>query len=228
MARSVSRLSSTSKQWLACKRATSCVMRCSSEVGNAAGGVWEKEVMQSATSSEHAGASRTERQSTASNCGARRLPSKEASILLPMPPIPSSVTRRQRSCTIHCESSATSTSRPVKWLVSRASTRSMRGKAAVSSKAGAAGLAAGGKGRGTHPQGNELFEAFGFGVAEAGLPLRNGAPGDAQPLTQPRLRQADAGAQRQHQLTEGIVSLPVRVSLHVRSPLCVTQQSDTL
>ena len=55
-------------------------------------------------------------------------------------------------------------------------------------------LAPGGKALLLHPQGNQLFEAFRFGVAEAGLPLRHGAPGDAQPLTQPRLRQADGGA----------------------------------
>jgi hypothetical protein len=42
------------------------------------------------------------------------------------------------------------------------------------------------------------------------------------------LRQADGGAQRQHQLTEGIVTLTVRVSLHERSPFCVTRRSDTL
>ena len=50
------------------------VMRCSSEVGKAAGGVSEKKVRQSATSSSQEGASRTERQSTASKWGARRLP----------------------------------------------------------------------------------------------------------------------------------------------------------
>jgi hypothetical protein len=32
------------------------------------------------------------------------------------------------------------------------------------------------------------------------------------------LRQADGGAQRQHQLTKGIVSLTVHMSLHERSP----------
>ncbi len=41
-------------------------MRCSSEVGNSAGVVWEKKVMQSATSSSQEGASLRERQSTAS------------------------------------------------------------------------------------------------------------------------------------------------------------------
>jgi len=79
-------------------------------------------------------------------------------------------------------------------------------------------LAPGVKGGGAHTQRDKRFEAFGFGVAEAPLPLRHGAPRDAQPLTQPRLRQADGGAQRQHQLAEGIVSLTVRVVLHEQSP----------
>jgi len=35
-------------------------------------------------------------------------------MLLPMPPMPSTLTRRQRSCTIHWVSSATSTSRAAK------------------------------------------------------------------------------------------------------------------
>jgi hypothetical protein len=86
-------------------------------------------------------------------------------------------------------------------------------------------LAPGGKGGGSHPQGDELFEAFGLGIAEASLPLRHRAPGDAEGLGQPRLRQADGGAQRQHQLTKGIVSLTVHMSLHERSPFCVTWRS---
>ena len=69
-----------------------------------------------------------------------------------------------------------------------------------------------------HPQGNELFEAFRLGVAEAPLPLCYGAPGGAKPLGQARLGQADGGAQRQHQLSEGVVSLTVHMSLHERSP----------
>src|SRR2546422_625254 len=150
-------------------------MRCSSEVGNSAGGVSEKKVIQSATSSSQEGASLRERQSTASKCGARRFPSKEASMLLPMPPIPSSVTRRQRSCTIHWESSATSTSRPAKWLTSSASTQSTRRKTAGSSS---------------------VWATNGWA----------------------RRTQADGGAQRQHQLSEGIVSLTVHMSLHERSP----------
>ena len=45
-------------------------------------------------------------------------------------------------------------------------------------------LVPGGKGRGSHPQGNELFEAFSFGVAEACLPLCHRAPGNAKPVGQ--------------------------------------------
>jgi len=65
-----------------------------------------------------------------------------------------------------------------------------------------------------------------FGVAEACLPLRHGAPGGAKPVSQCHLRQADVGAQRQHHLSEGIVSLSVRVSLHERFPFCVTRRSE--
>ena len=89
-------------------------------------------------------------------------------------------------------------------------------------------LAPGGKRVLLHPQGNELFEAFGFGVAQAPFPLRHGAPGDTQQLTQSRLAQADGGAQPLDEETKGIVSLLVRVALHERSPFCVTRRSDTL
>src|SRR5581483_2669166 len=85
-------------------------MCCSSEVGNAAGAVSEKKVIQSATRSSHEGVSRTERQSTASKWGATCRPRYEASVLSPMPPIPSRAIRRECSCTIHCVSSAISTS----------------------------------------------------------------------------------------------------------------------
>ncbi|HEX6481102.1 MAG TPA: hypothetical protein VF043_19865 [Ktedonobacteraceae bacterium] len=69
-----------------------------------------------------------------------------------------------------------------------------------------------------HPQGDELFEALGLGVAQAPFPICDGVTGGAQPLGQAHLGQADGGAQRQHQLSEGIVSLPVHMSLHERSP----------
>src|SRR5713101_2202308 len=86
----------------------------------------------------------------------------------------------------------------------------------------------GGEGLLLHPQLDELSEAFGFGVTATGLPLRHGAPGDTQSVGQARLRQADAGAQRQHQLTEGIVSLSIGKSLHRRSPFCVTLRIKAL
>src|SRR5712691_5662409 len=76
----------------------------------------------------------------------------------------------------------------------------------------------GGEGLLLHPQLDELFEAFGLWIAEATLPLRHGASGDAKHVGQPRLRQADAGAQSQYELTECIVALAVRVSVHERSP----------
>src|SRR5215469_75487 len=87
------------------------------------------------------------------------------------------------------------------------------------------GLAPGGKDLQLDPQLDEPLEAFGFGVAEASLPLCHRAPGDAKPLGQSCLRQADGGAQCQHQLTEGIVALTVRVSVHERSPFSMTQRS---
>lgn len=65
-----------------------------------------------------------------------------------------------------------------------------------------------------YSQCNELFEALDFGIIATSLPLRHCTPGDPKPVGQSRLRQADGDAQRQHQLTEGIVALPVRVSLH--------------
>ena len=89
-------------------------------------------------------------------------------------------------------------------------------------------LAPGGKGLLLHPQLDELFEAFSFGVSATGLPLCYGAPGDTKPIGQSCLRQADAGAQRQHHLSERIVSLSVRVALHERFPFCVTQRSEML
>ncbi len=58
-------------------------------------------------------------------------------------------------------------------------------------------------------QGKELFEVLGLGITAAGLPLAHRAAGDAQVLGQARLRQPDGGAQGQHLLAKGIVSLPV-------------------
>src|SRR5437667_157029 len=101
-------------------------MRCSSEVGNSAGGVWEKMVMRPARIQQH--------------LPVRRLPER-TDLLFATP--------------------------------------------------GSEGLL-------LHPQCDELFEAFRLGIAEATLPLRHGASGDAKPVGQPRLRQADAGAQSQY------------------------------
>ena len=89
------------------------------------------------------------------------------------------------------------------------------------------GLTAGGKDLQLHPQLDELLEALGFGVATTGLPLRYCPPGDPELVGQTSLRQADSGAQGQHQLREGIVSLMVHMSLHERSRFCVTRRSDT-
>src|SRR6266516_318321 len=88
-------------------------------------------------------------------------------------------------------------------------------------------LAPGEKGLLLHPQLDELFEAFSFGIAAARLPLRYCAPGDTKLVGQSSLCQADGGAQRQYHLTEGIVMLTVRVSLHERSPFSVTHRSDS-
>ena len=188
-------------------------------------------------------------------------------MLLPMPPMPSSTTRRQRSCTIHCVSSATSTSRPAKrahvegfhqvdapgggrlcdsggsgcpdrWgkLDGRGRSEQVSQPVLVQQhlqvrrlpqRADLLLLAPGGKGLLLHRQADELLETLGFGVAQAPLPLRHGAPGDAQQLTQPCLAQADVAAQRLYESTKVIVSLIVRISLHERSPFCVTRRSDT-
>ncbi len=58
-------------------------------------------------------------------------------------------------------------------------------------------------------QGKDLFEVLGLGITAAGLPLPHRTPRDAEVLGQARLRQAERGAQAQHGLTKGIVSLPV-------------------
>ncbi len=88
-------------------------------------------------------------------------------------------------------------------------------------------LAPGEKGLLLYPQLDELFEAFSFGIAAARLPLRYCAPGDTKLVGQSSLCQADGGAQRQYHLTEGIVMLTARVSLHERSPFSVTHRSDS-
>ena len=71
-----------------------------------------------------------------------------------------------------------------------------------------------------HTQGNELLEAFRFGIVAAGLPLVDGVAGDPQEGGQARLRQANAGAQLEHDLPEGIVALLIGVPRHRRT-LCL-------
>jgi len=85
------------------------------------------------------------------------------------------------------------------------------------------------KGLKLDPQRNELFEMLSFGITEASLPLRYSAPGNTEVLGQPRLCQADARAQRQHRLTEGIVALTIaRGTFHGSSPFLLTHQSNTM
>jgi hypothetical protein len=87
------------------------------------------------------------------------------------------------------------------------------------------GLTPSGKGRGSHAQRDELLEMLGCGVTVAGLPLRHRPPGDMQKLRQAHLRQAKLCAQRQDQLPEGRVALPIQGPVHGRSPFRLTQHS---
>src|SRR2546421_6019902 len=61
---------------------------------------------------------------------------------------------------------------------------------------------------------------FLFGIVAASLPLGDRASRDPQQRGQSDLRQADAGAQRQHRLPKGIVTLTIGVPRH-RRPLCL-------
>src|SRR5713101_3000827 len=63
----------------------------------------------------------------------------------------------------------------------------------------------------------ELFEVVGLGIGEASLPIDHGTAGDAKHISQFGLRQLEPGAQGQHYLPKGVVSLAVRGSLHGRS-----------
>ncbi len=77
-----------------------------------------------------------------------------------------------------------------------------------------------------YPQREEAFEVVGFGIRAARLPFRYRAPGDPQQISQTCLCQADGRAQREHGLTEGILSLTVPGGfLHRCSPFCVTRGS---
>ena len=68
---------------------------------------------------------------------------------------------------------------------------------------------------------HELFQVVGLGIGEASLPIDHGAAPDAKQISQFGLRQLEPGAQGQHHLPKGVVSLAVRGSLHGR-PLSVS------
>jgi hypothetical protein len=71
---------------------------------------------------------------------------------------------------------------------------------------------------GSHTQRKNVLEMFSFGIGEASLPLADGAVGDANPLGQAGLLQANAGAQPQHRLPKVIVLLSIGVPRHGRAP----------
>ena len=71
-----------------------------------------------------------------------------------------------------------------------------------------------------HTQLKNVLEVFNFGIVAAGLPLVDGVAGDPQEGGQARLRQANAGAQLEHDLPEGIVALLIGVPRHRRT-LCL-------
>jgi hypothetical protein len=76
------------------------------------------------------------------------------------------------------------------------------------------GLAPGRKDPKLDPQHDELFEMRAGRIIAAQFPGAHGATGDPKLLGQARLRQTHLGAQRQHQLPEGIVSFTIKGSLH--------------
>ena len=71
-----------------------------------------------------------------------------------------------------------------------------------------------GKGPKLDCQHEQLFEMRGGRIIAALFPGAHGAAGDPKKLRQALLRQTHVGAQRQHQLPEGIVSFPIEGSLH--------------
>jgi len=79
-------------------------------------------------------------------------------------------------------------------------------------------LAPGGKGFLLGGKRQQRFEVVGLGIGTASLPLGHRSPGDTKLPGQASLGQADGGAQRLHQLTEGIISLTVGGAFHERSP----------
>src|SRR5260221_4694235 len=76
------------------------------------------------------------------------------------------------------------------------------------------GFAPGRKGLVLHPQFHEPFEVLDFGITAARFPFPHRSPRDTQEIGQIPLGQPHARSQREHGLTEGIVSLTVRGSLH--------------
>ncbi len=84
-------------------------------------------------------------------------------------------------------------------------------------------LTRGCKGLLLHTQCNQVFEVLGFGIAASALPFPYCAAGDTQQPGQSSLRQPDARSQRQHELTEGIISLTIRGSFHGQSPFRMSQ-----
>ena len=71
-----------------------------------------------------------------------------------------------------------------------------------------------------HTHRNKVLEMLLFGIVAASLPLGDRASRDSKQIGQAGLRQADAGAQRQHRLPKGIVTLTIGVPRH-RRPLCL-------
>src|SRR5438132_1385851 len=69
-----------------------------------------------------------------------------------------------------------------------------------------------------HTQRDKVLQMFSFGIVEASLPLPHRTAGDPKPRGQARLRQANAGAQLEHDLPKGIVALMIGVSRHRRAP----------
>jgi hypothetical protein len=90
------------------------------------------------------------------------------------------------------------------------------------------GLAPGCKGLLVHTQGKKLLEMLGFGITLADLPPSNRVAGDLKPLSQSGLGQPDRHAQRQHELTEGIIALTIGGSLHGPSPFRMSQRSKAM
>ncbi len=86
-------------------------------------------------------------------------------------------------------------------------------------------LAPGGKGFLLGGKRQQRFEVVGLGIGTASLPLGHRSPGDTKLPGQASLGQADGGAQRLHQLTEGIISLTIQGALHERSSFRVTHRS---